>query len=287
MRKINNKKNWCVYKHTSPSGKVYIGITSNIKRRWEGNGCAYKSCNKFFNAIKKYGWNNLTHEVLYDNLERTQANILEISLIRFYKNKGISYNITNGGEGTSGIVVPEERRRKISEIHKGNKYSLGRKQSEEEKERRRIAITGKKRTLETRRKLSESSKKKVYRYDLNGLYIDCFDSALDAQNELGISRSKIGACCLKKRKSAGGFIWRFSKEHVDKYKNDKYIKIVMHNINTGEDFVFDTMKQASEKTGISFYYIYKCIKNNTIHENCTWRKEYKNKENDKGNNHSL
>ena len=35
-------KNFIVYKHTSPNGKVYIGITKqNPKQRW-GNGSGYR-----------------------------------------------------------------------------------------------------------------------------------------------------------------------------------------------------------------------------------------------------
>ena len=49
------KSNWSVYRHTSPSGKVYVGITTqNPEARWQyGNG--YKSCKLFCNTIIKYG----------------------------------------------------------------------------------------------------------------------------------------------------------------------------------------------------------------------------------------
>ena len=41
----NNK--WCVYKHTSPSGGIYIGITKqNPIVRWN-NGFGYKITRKF------------------------------------------------------------------------------------------------------------------------------------------------------------------------------------------------------------------------------------------------
>ena len=284
---MRNNKKWCVYKHVSPSGKVYIGITSDIKRRWECHGRAYKACKKFYNAIKKYGWDNLTHEILYDNLERTQANVLEIGLIRFYKNKNISYNLSNGGDGTSGIKMSEANRKRISELHKGNKYSLGRIQSKEEREKRRISNLGKKRSIETIKKLSDSSKKKVYRYSLDGKYIDEYDSALDAQNILGINRAKIGACCLFKRKSAGGYIWRFSLENVDAYSKDRSIMIIQHNTITGEDIIYDSLIEASKKSKVSLYYIHKNLDKNTIHENCTWRKCNKNDKDDQGDYNTL
>lgn len=47
-------RNWIVYKHTSPSGKVYIGITNQpANKRWK-NGMGYISSPYFFGAIVKY-----------------------------------------------------------------------------------------------------------------------------------------------------------------------------------------------------------------------------------------
>ena len=48
---MSEGNNYCVYKHTSPSGKVYIGQTSiNPLDRWQ-NGKGYKK-QAFYNAIK-------------------------------------------------------------------------------------------------------------------------------------------------------------------------------------------------------------------------------------------
>lgn len=52
-------KQYYVYKHTVPNGKVYIGITKqNPSKRWL-NGLGYKHSTYFFNAIVKYGWLNI------------------------------------------------------------------------------------------------------------------------------------------------------------------------------------------------------------------------------------
>ena len=64
---------WCVYKHTSPSGKVYIGIAKDVKHRWRNNGAGYKGSTRIANAIKKYGWDKLKHEILFQNLTREEA----------------------------------------------------------------------------------------------------------------------------------------------------------------------------------------------------------------------
>ena len=70
MKQEKNKEErmFIVYKHTSPSGKIYIGITGKKpKVRWN-NGNGYKHNRHFYRAIKLYGWNNILHEVLFENL---------------------------------------------------------------------------------------------------------------------------------------------------------------------------------------------------------------------------
>ena len=49
---------WIVYQHISPNGKSYIGITQqDPEKRWQ-NGKGYTGQKKFYNAIKKYGWDS-------------------------------------------------------------------------------------------------------------------------------------------------------------------------------------------------------------------------------------
>lgn len=96
-------ENWKVYMHKSPSGKVYIGITKrDLKTRWV-NGEGYKTCPIFYNAIKKYGWENIEHKLLFENLNNISAKLIEIDLIYYYKSIDMSYNLTDGGQGQLGI----------------------------------------------------------------------------------------------------------------------------------------------------------------------------------------
>ena len=61
----------------------------------------------------KYGWENIKHEVLFSNLTKERAKNLEIELIRHYRLLGISLNVTEGGEGTTGII-PWNYKKKLS-----------------------------------------------------------------------------------------------------------------------------------------------------------------------------
>ena len=76
---------YSVYVHTAPNGKRYVGITSKpVLERWrEGNG--YYRNTHFYNAIKKYGWGRITHDVISDGLTKEKACLLEIELILKYK----------------------------------------------------------------------------------------------------------------------------------------------------------------------------------------------------------
>lgn len=66
-------ENYKVYKHIFPNNKVYIGITQQtLKRRWQ-NGRGYYKNTFISKAINKYGWENVKHEILFENLTKEQA----------------------------------------------------------------------------------------------------------------------------------------------------------------------------------------------------------------------
>ena len=105
-------KMWSLYKHTFPNGKIYIGITSvPVKARWD-NGYGYSTQPLIFNAIRKYRWENIKHEVLFTNLLEAEAKQKEQELIEFYHSYyldplGPGYNMTRGGDGGRTIDVKQ------------------------------------------------------------------------------------------------------------------------------------------------------------------------------------
>ena len=128
-----------VYKHTAPNKKVYIGITCrSLNKRANYNGTGYMNCPLFWTAIKKYGWDNITHEVLYKNLTKEEAEAKEIELIAQYKANNIKYgyNLDNGGN-TIG-THSEATRKKMSKALKGKGVGRIIKESTREKYRQRF-----------------------------------------------------------------------------------------------------------------------------------------------------
>lgn len=99
--------NYVVYKHECPNGKIYIGITGNTpEKRWL-NGYGYRHNNHFYNAIKKYGWGNIKHDILEYNLDYETATIKEVEYIKKYDsiNPKKGYNKMLGGIYQNSVVL--------------------------------------------------------------------------------------------------------------------------------------------------------------------------------------
>lgn len=92
--------NYIIYKAVSPNNKVYIGLTCNgleFRKRQHNNNSKYKS-GRFQLAIRKYGINSFTWEILENNCSRDEAVILE----KYYIKQHDSFNRKNGYNGNEG-----------------------------------------------------------------------------------------------------------------------------------------------------------------------------------------
>lgn len=122
---LNMERNYTVYMHTViPTGKKCVGITKkDPERRWGKGGGAYTKTQYFAKAIAKYGWDNITHEILFTGLTKEEAELKEIELISKYDltNHTNGYNIAKGGSGTLGVKASEETRKRLSISHKNGK----------------------------------------------------------------------------------------------------------------------------------------------------------------------
>lgn len=142
---------YCVYKHTSPSRKVYVGITCQApERRWR-NGEAYKENDYFYKAILKYGWENFKHEILFDGLNREEACAKEIEIIKELKanDRSFGYNIEAGGTSSR---LSEETKEKIRNKH------IGLKPNAETRAKMSIAQSKRTHSTETREKIGKAQR---------------------------------------------------------------------------------------------------------------------------------
>lgn len=212
------QNDYCVYKHTAPNGKVYIGITSmKPLKRW-ANGNGYKSNKHFSSAIAKYGWQNITHEVLFVNLSKNEAEKKEIELIKLYdsSNREHGYNIDHGGN-TQG-KISEESRAKMSKSHKGVSLSASHRAGlcRGRRNRKTQPNQGKHLSESWRKAVSEGVSKAVVQCDMEGNQIAVYSGQKTAEQATGVCSTNISRCCRGERKQAGGYIWRFINDSENK-----------------------------------------------------------------------
>jgi len=141
------------------NGKVYIGFTNNINRRLSEHKLRHTHYkNKFYNAVRKYGWDNFILEILYQSKDGLDCkNTMEPFFIKEYDTFVNGYNSTSGGEGVFGYTHNNKSINKMkkpkSEKHKNNLKVSRNKRTD-------LPMLGKKHSEETKIKLSKISKGK-------------------------------------------------------------------------------------------------------------------------------
>lgn len=227
-------RKYLLYVHENKlNGKVYVGITSksNPEKRWL-NGNGYKGT-YFYNAIKKHGWNNFEHKILFEGLSQQQAFDLEKKLIFELKaqNKQYGYNIADGGN-----------------------------------------FPGKD-CIEALKKLSKNRQIKVVRLNDGKIYSSIVEAEKDnnTYNPLIVKACKKIRNSAGKMSSGEPIFWAYWHEGMDiekeleirkaekmfaKYKS-KSQKVVC--VNTGE--IFLSLTDAQDKYGVWLENIIKCCKN--------------------------
>jgi group I intron endonuclease len=156
---------WYIYTIlNSRNGSAYVGWTVDPDQRWAQHQRNPKSPLGYYlyRAMRKYGVANFTFAVVETWPSELEAKDAEIWMIAYLKSLGARlYNMTEGGEGTTGWVPSEETR------------AIWRRQR-----------TGKKASPETKAKMSKTRKGKP----------------LSEKNKRGISEGQRGRVCIWKGK---------------------------------------------------------------------------------------
>jgi group I intron endonuclease len=232
-----------IYKITSPSGKIYIGQTTNFTKRknYYKNGAKPYQV-RIHNSLKKYGYDAHTIEFIEQCLVEN-LNERERYWQDFYDvigENGLNCRLTETKD-KSGFIS-DESKSKMSEARQNRiltdkeKYRLkslflGRKHTEETRLKMSESAKGRKFTKEHIAKLPQNQKGKyrpkaseatkikqsinsgkskiVYQYTINGMFIDEYRNVSEAQRCLGIKN--ISSAALGKIPSSGGFKWSYHK----------------------------------------------------------------------------
>ena len=102
-----------------------------------------------------------------------------------------------------GVPLSEAHKKAIGKAHKGVPLN------EEHKKAISDAKKGVPLSEANKKAIIEASAKKILQFTKSGEFIREWPSVREAERELGIAHSSISGCCNGKRKSAGGFVWRY------------------------------------------------------------------------------
>jgi len=203
-----------IYKITSPSGRIYIGSSKNIYKRWYRYGHeSIKNQIKLSNSIQKYGWASHTFEIL-EECETNKLYSLERAWGDFYSVITTGLNCQLPGKESIKPCISEETRQKI------RIKATGRVVSEETRNKLSLAKKGKKLSLEhvekirnnsKGKKMSEEAREKII-LNLSKIILDTstgvfYNSVKEAANYFNINYSTLRSMLQGKNKNKTNLIY--------------------------------------------------------------------------------
>lgn len=232
-----------IYKYENIiNGKVYIGQTVDLTSRMSShkNKSTYVR-NKFYNAVRKYGWANFNYSVIAkvesDSLESVTDLLdkLEIEYISQYDSYYHGYNSTLGGHSKRGYKLSDEfskmckrrtysneTRRKMSIAAHNRKVSDSTREKCRQNALKRNFAQFRELTTDKRNAAIRKSKAKpVNQLDTNGNLINTFETVRDAAHFVwsnlakdlkydSIENAIINHCKGKSKNIIYyGFIWQY------------------------------------------------------------------------------
>ena len=274
---------WTVYCYQNKlNGKRYIGVTKKTKNSRAGkNGAEYIRKNHFFGqAIQKYGWDNFEYSILALASDEYEGSELEKYYIELFQSfdKNYGYNGNRGGAipTIKRVIQYSENGDKIKEYdsvkqasnecnivgsliiqscHKSIKLAGGyiwRYKNNENSDLQDINIT------------PFSGERPVAQLNLKGDILGFYNSAKEAEQATGASRSKICMCCKGKRKTAGGYKWEYTKgfglKDVYSPKPSPVYRIQQYDLDGNFIEEFESQNDAHRKTGFSASMIGECCR---------------------------
>ena len=281
MSNLKEEKCYKIYVHINKTnGKKYFGQTKQDLRQRFRNGEGYKNSPKFYEAIKKYGWDGFEHILLFDGLTLEEANKKEEELIKEYDtiNDKNGYNIAYGGDNHD---ISEETVRKILEakqkqVDRYNKDGVYIDSFDNAKVAGKIlninpsgiyaCCNGIRMSAggyiwkyhsdkSVITEYENTRLKKVVQIDRYKLeIINSFNSMSEASKNTGVNVNSIRLCCNKELKTAGNYIWRYIDDNLEidlSYINKRQPNKITTKVNVYKDNIlvhtFDSNIEATRK----------------------------------------
>lgn len=259
-----------IYKITSPSNRVYVGKTFDLRKRVNVHKSAARTGKKLFlsNSIRKYGWDAHVLEIIeeVEDVCMDEREIFWISELKTYcyENK-MGLNMTRGGDGQRSTWMHDlERRKKASNFFSGEGNSFyGKKHTEENI--KVMSEMAKVRNRENGRRVPEWGAEKgrdivrrpVVCYNPGGCFISEYISLTNAANTLNIAIESVMDSLRGGSWVAGKYFFRYKTENyplqIDVPKvTHKTVKRVVCLLDDNLEIIaeFESAKEASDFFGI-------------------------------------
>lgn len=235
-----------IYKITNNiNNKVYIGKTEgDIGLRWQQHiyNMSYGIQYHLYNAMRKYGLENFSFEILESDLSKDELSQKEIEYIKLYNSLENGYNMTIGGDGVTQYSH-QDIKNKYIELNDINKTASFFKCSD----------------ATVRRVLKEFNiytnfnnndiAKAVNQYHLTkDILLNKYSSIGQAAKAVGGHVSGITQACEKKVSQAYGYRWKyeFDNSKLEKAKSNGIKKIAQLDKETEEILnIFNSAKDAA------------------------------------------
>lgn len=211
-----------IYKITNKTnGKVYIGQSIDIKKRWKQHINEAKSSRQntyLYNAMRKYGIDNFSFEII-EECDIKSLNEREIYWIKFYNSfEGEGYNMTPGGSDPIKVNTQElynlwDKGLSVGEIVNYYQGTLSastiknylycyKKWTKEESKKREGRIKSK--------TPLQKEGTVIKQYDIFGTFIKNWDTSLhEIERELKIPHNSISKVLCGKLLQSHGFQWKY------------------------------------------------------------------------------
>jgi len=108
-----------VYKFTSPSGRIYVGQTSDFNRRKTEHRYSFnKIINKLYSSFRKYGMDNHKFEIIFLSDKSYEKDRMEQFYIDFYNSINSGLNIIDVTRGVKSFTGKKHSLEEVERIKK-------------------------------------------------------------------------------------------------------------------------------------------------------------------------
>lgn len=201
-----------IYKITNPEGKIYIGLSKDIEKRFKSHKTLqFRGNTKLRESLIKYTPDFHLFEILEEinifNSNKSQLDIIlrkrERHWIDKYNSCVLGLNENTGGGGCVSHTPQSKYKIGINQKNKPKPHT------DEWNKNIGLSLLGKKHSQTTNEKRIISLSKIIIQYDLQGNFIKEWPNAKLAAKELNLSYGGINRCCCKHLNTSGKFKWGF------------------------------------------------------------------------------